>query len=356
VAPNLNERISEKVWAESLTQARQMADFLVRKPAGIADDTINSLRAVAINVLGRVGYDQPKAFRPMELPSEPDAPMTYVEAISLCTELLVLVALLPGWLLRLPFLPKPVRTVGAAMGKLPALTEEMLEEERRIAADTDTARDNVMSMLVRLSDQGKAEDRLGKAAGAGGGGGAGQFLTEDEIAGNLFVFTGAGFDTTATTLTYSVALLAIYPEWQAWIQEEIDFVLDAASKEKDGDVAFDYSTCFPKLNRCLALMVRLLSRASRHLPAYICKTLTYPLLPSSKRCGTSRPSSICPAASPARKPSPSAAAPTPSPAPAPSTSTTRACTTTAPPGAPTPSSSAPRAGSYPAPSSAPTPS
>lgn len=251
VAPNLNERISEKVWDESLTQARQMAGFLLRVPAGLADDTISSLRAVAINVLGRVGYDEPKPFRPMELPRTPDAPMTYVEAISICTELLVLASLLPGWLLRLPFMPTPIRTVGAALANLPGLTKDMLDEERRQAAETDTARDNLMSMLVRLSDQGKADDRLGK----GGSGGTGQFLTEDEIAGNLFVFTGAGFDTTATTLTYAIALLAVYPEWQAWIQEEIDLVFGDAVKTADADDTFDYATCFPKLNRCLALMV-----------------------------------------------------------------------------------------------------
>lgn len=249
MAPNLNERISEKVWAESLGQARQMAAFLLNKPAGLANDTISSLRAVAINVLGRVGYDQPKSFRPMELPRTPDAPMTYVDAISLCTELLVPASLLPGWLLRLPFMPTPVRTVGAALANLPGLTKSMLDEERRDAAETDTARDNLMSMLVRLSDQGRADDRLGK-----GGGGKGQFLTEDEIAGNLFVFTGAGFDTTATTLTYAVALLAVYPQWQAWIQEEIDWV---TAKSTGADDTLDYAMCFPKLNRCLALMVRL---------------------------------------------------------------------------------------------------
>lgn len=106
-----------------MSQARQMAAFLVRKLAGPAHDTIASLRAVTINVLGRVGYDQ--VFRPIELPNTPDAPMTYVDAISLCTEMLVPAAMPPSWLLRLPFLPIPVRTVGAASAKIPALTEEI---------------------------------------------------------------------------------------------------------------------------------------------------------------------------------------------------------------------------------------
>lgn len=104
-----------------------------------------------------------------------------------------------------------------------------------------------MSMLVRLSDQGKSNDQLGKGA-------KGQFLTEDEIAGNLFIFTGAGFDTMAMTLMYAVALLVVYPEWQAWIQEEIDSVFGAQAA---ADGTLEYTKCFPKLNRCLALMVRL---------------------------------------------------------------------------------------------------
>jgi len=95
-----------------------------------------------------------------------------------------------------------------------------------------------MSMLVRLSDNAKSS----KAGGA-----TGQYLTEEEISGNMFIFTGAGFDTTANTLTYAIVLLSAYPEWQTWIQEEVDGVLG-------GTASPDYTTVFPKLTRCLALM------------------------------------------------------------------------------------------------------
>ena len=106
-----------------------------------------------------------------------------------------------------------------------------------------------MEELVRLSDQEKTRtdastpDSLDKVTK--------KFLTEEEIAGNLFIFTAAGFDTTANTMSYAVALLAVYPEWQAWIQTEIDTVLGGPDMSP-----IDYASAFLKLVRCLAVMVR----------------------------------------------------------------------------------------------------
>ncbi|KAM5529282.1 cytochrome P450 CYP13A3 [Fusarium oxysporum f. sp. phaseoli] len=245
VAPSLNERISEVVWKESAEQANQMAGFMLGMPKGESRDTIEGLRVIAINVLGQVVYGQPKPFGPMELPRDPDSSMSYIDAISLCTQQLVVAALVPARLLRLPVMPKTLQTVGAALHNLPNLTKNMLHQERRRNASGAGAPDNIMSMLVRLSDQekDKGHDKLlGRAS---------QYLTEDEIAGNLFVFTAAGFDTTANTMAYAITLLAAYPEWQLWIQDELDLVLGAHK----GSGVPEYSTTFPKLTRCLALMV-----------------------------------------------------------------------------------------------------
>ncbi|OAQ85151.1 cytochrome p450 domain-containing protein [Purpureocillium lilacinum] len=86
--------------------------------------------------------------------------------------------------------------------------------------------------------------------------GPSQFLREDEIAGNLFVFTAAGYDTTANTMTYAVGLMAAYPQWQAWLQDELDRVL--GSKAVGESRILPYTTYFPKLKRCLAVMMETL--------------------------------------------------------------------------------------------------
>lgn len=91
------------------------------------------------------------------------------------------------------------------MSKVPGHIKEMLEGEREIVSDQP--RDNFLSMLVRLSDQEKKS--------------SGKFLTEEEISGNLFTFTAAGFDSTANTMGYAVIMLTAYPEWQEWIRQRL---------------------------------------------------------------------------------------------------------------------------------------
>lgn len=160
-------------------------------------------------------------------------------------------------------MPMSLRTLGVALQRLPELTQDMLDQERQMSSESrdsssavvatgSDSSNTIMSTLVHLSDQEKnqadkpltREDKVSKS-----------YLTEDEIAGNLFIFTAAGFDTTANTMSYAVLLLAAYPQWQTWIQSEIDTVLGAASTD-------DYATAFPMLTRCMAVMVR--SNSSIH--------------------------------------------------------------------------------------------
>ena len=78
-------------------------------------------------------------------------------------------------------------------------------------------------------------------------------LTDDEVLGNLFLYSTAGHDTTSNTLCYAIYLLAIYPELQDWIGEEVDEVVSGHGESGE----WDYNIVFPKLQRCLALMVSL---------------------------------------------------------------------------------------------------
>ena len=49
-----------------------------------------------------------------------------------------------------------------------------------------------------------------------------KFLTMEEIQGQTFIFLVAGYETTATTLAFIAYYLALYPDVQAKLQEEID--------------------------------------------------------------------------------------------------------------------------------------
>lgn len=48
-----------------------------------------------------------------------------------------------------------------------------------------------------------------------------KYLTEEELWGNVFVFNLAGYETTASALSFALPYMAAYPEVQQWMMEEI---------------------------------------------------------------------------------------------------------------------------------------
>jgi cytochrome P450 len=215
-----------------------MLDHLEHHPGG---QTLEGLHNIAINVIGFAGYGQSHTWSPEPYKDATNLrkeKLSYFNAIGLVTIMLLEAAFLPPSFLKMPFMPPAHQLLGRAMEELPGLADELLQSERDAAKKGSGPRSNLLSNLVRLSDEGKAETGLS--------------LTEDEINGNLFTFSTAGFDTTANTMGYAVILLTAYPEWQDWAQHELKAFDTDCSK-------WDYEATFPKLKRVLAIMVRLAS-------------------------------------------------------------------------------------------------
>lgn len=78
-------------------------------------------------------------------------------------------------------------------------------------------------------------------------------LSDGELFGNMFTYSVAGHETTAHTLNYSLHLLAAYPEWQDWIQAEVDEVYQQIPTDS---AEISYAESYHRLERCIALMVR----------------------------------------------------------------------------------------------------
>lgn len=221
-------------------------------------NTLHNLHKVALNVLVRIAYGRRQPFSVSPPPSSTDssAQTRYVDAIVTVVELLAAAAFIPRSWLALPFMPQALKRLGAAMNEMPDLVKNVLDRERQEnllaqsnATDaTENPKDSsttIMTTLVRISDQEKEQNKTSASSKT-----STTYLTEEEIAGNLFVFTAAGYETTANTMSYAATLLAVYPEWQTWMQAEIDAVFETCSPSQS-----DYSTVYPKLVRCLAVMV-----------------------------------------------------------------------------------------------------
>jgi cytochrome P450 len=104
-----------------------------------------------------------------------------------------------------------------------------------------------MSVLVRANEISISGEGKGRSS-----------LSDEEIYGNLFIWNLAGHDTTATVLAYAISLLSINLSVQDWLSEEINHVFGDTPSED-----WNYEEDFPKLKRCLALMVNLASLTMR---------------------------------------------------------------------------------------------
>ncbi|EED23916.1 cytochrome P450, putative [Talaromyces stipitatus ATCC 10500] len=240
IAPHLSEGIMATVWKESCLQARDMIAYLVEHPGG---ETLGGLRSVAINVLGSAAYGYSQSWSPgiaygmTEEGNWGSGRIAYFKTIALVADQFIAAVLIPSWIKKLPFMPKWLRVIDRQMANVPRYVKEIFDAELQkktteIPEGKDKHNNNVLDMLLQYSQK-KTTNGL--------------YLTEDEMSGNLWVFTAAGFDTTANTMGYAVILLAAYPEYQEWMREELCGL--------DADISpEEYEKCFALCPRVLAVM------------------------------------------------------------------------------------------------------
>ena len=236
IAPNFNEGVSDLVWNESCSQATEMLEYFLEGQNGETEETINGLRQIAIHVIGEAGYGLHTSWKDAIIKSKQKFNadmMTYVEAVNTVINFLVPAALLPSRLLSLSVFPDSIRQIGTAKQRFQKLTEEILDKEREDAKTRQNTRKNLMSTLIALSDAAKHNKEAS--------------LTEEQISGNLFLFTAAGYDTTANSLAYGITILAAEPKWQEWLHSEISITLTKSFRTTYEDV-------FPHLVRSRAFM------------------------------------------------------------------------------------------------------
>jgi hypothetical protein len=235
---NLDERISRVVWTETLQQAQAMINYLVEHPG---NETLDGLRSIAINVIGKAGYNWQQPWSPNELdipPKSATGKEAYFGMLGLVTTMIMEAALLPRKVMQLPFMPLALQSMGYHLERAPKYTQEILKKERESDSNKKHSESNFLSLMLEFSEEENSDHETNTSPS----------LTQEEISGNLFVFTSAGFETTANTMGFAVILLALYPEWQDWIQNEIHS-LDISGSN------WTYENTFPKCKRTLALMV-----------------------------------------------------------------------------------------------------
>ena len=239
-----NEQNSSLVWSEALRQADEVLQFWKSLKIPIRR-TAKDTRTLSLHVLSGAGFGKSYSFQKSAEPPKPGHMFNYRDSLALVLENSLLILILGPKFLTQKFLPRSWRQIGQATVDFKFHMTEMVHNEERLVAQNEPGGENIIKSLIRASNE-----MSKSSSSAGTEGSAIRGLTEDEIYGNIFVYNFAGHDTMAITLNWALYLLAAHPEIQAWISEEINAVITDEQSS-----TLNYSKVYPKLNRCLAVLV-----------------------------------------------------------------------------------------------------
>ncbi|GAW20478.1 hypothetical protein ANO14919_099840 [Xylariales sp. No.14919] len=235
MASCFNEQYDETVWSESISQANDMIRYWTSHPS--VRSTAHDLRTLSLGVLSKAGFGKSFKFQGYEETSHIDPSASYKDSLQLILEhCILIIAMGPKFFTETAWLPRKYRQIGQAVTSFQKSMTDMYESEKtRVAQGISgtSANRTFLSSLAKASLDAKP----------------GEGLTEREIYGNIFVINFAGHDTSSHVFTFAVYFLAANPAVQDWLAEELDSVLGKSAPHE-----WDYTTQFPRLKRCLAVL------------------------------------------------------------------------------------------------------
>lgn len=244
-AITFTEKNNELVWQQSLSQARGMLEYwLKRQPVNtIADDT----KVFTLNVLAAAIFNKSYPFRGAAEPKEHvdthDDSYQYRASLGRILANIIPIFICGEQGLKAWWTPASWKSAGAAIATFRSYVTRLISEERDNIHRGVQKNQHLVAALVRACENEKPEN------GHSFQGKRNMTLTEEEIISNLFVYAFAGNDTTAISLNHLLVDLAAFPETQDWIAEEICHYLP-----EDDMSQWAYKS-FPNLKRCLAVVV-----------------------------------------------------------------------------------------------------
>ncbi|KAK7921411.1 hypothetical protein PG985_009433 [Apiospora marii] len=255
IGPCFNERISVLVWEETMRQVQDMLDKVYADPSHTHRTLCDDSRTIALHAFMGVGLGAPQDFSTGARQRSGGRRFSFRDALTKVLHEIILTTVasqLPPAILR--FLPKYISEMKVAFDEAGQYIGDLVraQEEVSVAKATPTSavekKPNTFLAALVSNARDDANTTAEESATAGGGGRKKGFSKQD-LMGNMFVMSFAGHDTTASSLAFTVSMLATRPAHQKWIQEEIDQVLATPGVDRG-----DYKAIFPRLKRCQALL------------------------------------------------------------------------------------------------------
>ncbi|KAH9074315.1 cytochrome P450 [Lactarius deliciosus] len=173
-------------------------------PEIVLDHCVDITLPIALFVVGVAGFGRRVTWT-SDLTVPPGHQMTFKDALHIVSSNLILKMGIPNWAMKLT---EHTRRVNLAFDELRQYMVEMVHARR--SAETKEERHDLFSGLLDAAH----DNPDGSVA-----------ITEQELIGNMFIFLFAGHETTAHALCFTFALLALYPDEQERLYQQIKEIL-----------------------------------------------------------------------------------------------------------------------------------
>jgi cytochrome P450 len=234
-----NEKINTLVWKEAFIQAGSMLQFWSAAGKEGLTCTAQDIGTLTLHVITATAFGKSYPFDG-GLQILPKGHMiSYRDSIKLILTNLVGAIVVTKFPIPEILLPSNWLKLKHSVVEFKQYMAEILAEER-----TSLSRDHTENLLGAFSRASEAAMQEKSREG----------LNDSEIFGNMFAYSVGGHDTASNILTYAITLVALHSQWQDWMRDEIRAVFGTGGKVQE----WDYEKQYPRLKRCLAVMVNYL--------------------------------------------------------------------------------------------------
>lgn len=253
-AQAFNERSMRSVWEESVERAIETTESF--EVEGGAPRTLANIRSdfemLAMRVLAAVGFGQEIDLT--DIP--PGHRQTLMDSLGFILKHVFISIVFAGTNVPDILLPKVLKRLKLSVSEFRLYMEESVLRNMQSISSTSKPnkgprRTSLLEAMVSANHAEISQTSIQTQVPSS----KNPYLTDSELYGNLFVFNLAGFETTASTLSFAIPYLALYPEIQAWVVKEVDAHYTYSTNQSS------YEEIYPKLVRCLALMYETLRLA-----------------------------------------------------------------------------------------------
>nr|AVY05536.1 cytochrome P450 monooxygenase [Nodulisporium sp.] len=236
--------VNNLVWKETTRQTGLLVENWTKAAPQRLDEDINALTLAVISLAGFGKKLESVHEQAQDIP--PGYKISFLTALRHTTSYMLAILLFPTWLLDLT----PYAEASLAKRQLDTYLRQIIRQERSSGGkDTEPelgTRGNLLQSVVHAFQE---DEEQPKQAGHQA---RQRAFSEDEVMGNLFIYLLGGYETTANSIQYGLLALAMLPEIQSKVIEEIDQVYEEAAA--DGRQELTYRDDFEKLEYTYGFM------------------------------------------------------------------------------------------------------